>query len=72
MENKLKPCPFCGEEAHLDRHDIFCDCGAKIEIPLYVSGKESVGGYPTYEEAMQEMIDLWNTRTEVKDDEKLD
>jgi hypothetical protein len=36
----LLPCPFCGEKPHLDRHDIFCDCGVKIEIPSYVSGKE--------------------------------
>lgn len=56
---ELLPCPFCGEEPHLDRHDIFCDCGAKIEIPLF---KENVDGFPTYEEARQEMIDAWNTR----------
>lgn len=61
--DKLKPCPFCGEQPHLDRHDIFCDCGVKIEIPLYVSGRKTVGGYPTYEEARQDMIDSWNTRT---------
>jgi hypothetical protein len=50
---ELLPCPFCGEQPHLDRHDIFCDCGVKINIPLFVSGKESVGGFPTYEEARQ-------------------
>ena len=60
---ELLPCPFCGEKPHLDRHDIFCDCGATIEIPLFVTGKESVDGFPTYEEARQEMIDRWNTRT---------
>ena len=60
---ELLHCPFCGEMPHLDRHDIFCDCGAMIKIPLYVSGKESVGGFPTYEEAKQEMIETWNTRT---------
>ena len=60
---ELKPCPFCGGEAILDRHDIFCfDCGVKIEIPMYVSGKESVDGFPTYEEARQEMIEAWNRR----------
>ena len=65
MENrKLKPCPFCGDEAHLDRHDIFCDCGAKIEIPLYVNSKVRIGVYPTYEEAKQQMIEAWNRRAE--------
>lgn len=60
----LKPCPFCGGEAHLDRHDIFCDCGVKIEIPLYVSGLTSVGGFPTYEEAVQMMVEAWNDRAD--------
>jgi Lar family restriction alleviation protein len=65
MENReLKPCPFCGDEAHLDRHDIFCDCGAKIEIPQYVGGKVSIAGFPTYEEAVQQMIDAWNRRAD--------
>jgi hypothetical protein len=59
---ELLPCPFCGGEPHLDRHDIFCDCGAMMKIPAYVLVAESADGYPTYEEAKQEMIDLWNTR----------
>ena len=59
---ELLPCPFCGGRPHLDRHDIFCDCGAQIEIPLFVFGEESVDDFPTYEEARQKMIDLWNTR----------
>jgi hypothetical protein len=63
-DNEIKACPFCGEQAHLDRHDIFCDCGAKITIPLYVEGKESVGGLPTYEEARKEMIEAWNSRAD--------
>ena len=67
MADKLKPCPFCGDEAHLDRHDIFCDCGVKMVIPMFVHGKESVGGFPTYEEARQEMIKKWNRRA---DDER--
>ena len=60
----IKACPFCGEDAYLDRHDIFCDCGAKIEIPVYVEAKESIGGLPTYNEAKQEMIDAWNSRVD--------
>lgn len=61
---ELKPCPFCGGEAILDRHDIFCDCGAKIDIPLYVTGNKKVSNFPTYEEARQEMIEAWNRRAE--------
>lgn len=57
---KLKPCPFCGEQPHLDRHDIFCDCGVKVDIPAWDNGEND---FPTYEEAVQEMIDIWNTRT---------
>lgn len=65
MQNELKPCPFCGEKPTLDRHDIFCDmCGVKMEIPLFVHSKESIDGYPTYEEARQEMIDTWNRRAD--------
>ena len=64
MPNELIPCPFCGDKPHLDRHDIFCDCGAKIDIPTYVTGKVSVGGFPTYEEARQEMIEAWNRRAD--------
>ena len=67
---ELKPCPFCGGEATLDRHDIFCDCGVKMEIPMYVMGKESIDGFPTYEEARQEMIDAWNRRTENEKDKR--
>ena len=62
IEDTLKPCPFCGGTPHLDRHDIFCDCGVQVEIPVYVHSKSSVGGFPTYEEARAEMIEIWNRR----------
>lgn len=32
--------------------------------PMFVHGKESVGGFPTYEEAKQEMIENWNRRAD--------
>ena len=60
----IKACPFCGDSAYLDRHEIFCNCGAKMEIPMYVEAKQSVGGYPTYKEARQEMITAWNSRVD--------
>ena len=63
-KTKLKPCPFCGDKPYLDRHDIFCDCGAKIEIPQYVGGKVSIAGFPTYDEAVQQMIEVWNRRAD--------
>ena len=39
----------------------------QISIPLYVSDEQNIDGYPTYEEARQEMIDLWNTRIPEKE-----
>ena len=63
-KTKLKPCPFCGEQPHLDRHDIFCDCGVKVDIPAWDNGEND---FPTYEEARQEMIDIWNTRVETEE-----
>lgn len=61
-ETELRECPFCGGKACLDRYDIFCDCGAKIEIPPYVGGKVSIANFPTYEQARRQMIDAWNRR----------
>ena len=61
---ELKPCPFCGERPHLDREEIFCDCGAKMPIPLYVYGVGDCGGFPRYAEAKVEMIEAWNRRAE--------
>ena len=63
-EPKLKPCLICGDTPRLGIHDIFCHCGAKISIHSYVDEKEPVNGIPTYEEAVQEMIDRWNTCTQ--------
>lgn len=61
---ELKPCPFCGGEAHLDREDIFCDCGAKMELPLYVYGAGDCNGFPSYKEAKALMIEAWNRRVD--------
>lgn len=61
--SELKPCPFCGEQPILDREVISCNgCGAMMPIDIYVSGNKRVGGFPSYEEARQEMIEDWNRR----------
>lgn len=61
---ELKPCPFCGDKPHLDREEIFCDCGAKMPLPIYEYGLGADGGFPTYKEAKAEMIEAWNRRAE--------
>ena len=58
----LKHCPFCGAEAYLDREEIFCECGAKMIIPLYFVGQGGWPSYRTYDEAKSEMIEAWNRR----------
>ena len=58
MDYKLKNCPCCGGQAHLDREDIFCDCGIKIDIYPFLYGGEA----KDYEEAKQIAIDTWNER----------
>ena len=63
--SELKPCPFCGGKPILDREVISCfDCGAMMPIDIYVSGGERIGGFPSYEEARQEMIEDWNRRAD--------
>lgn len=58
----LKPCPFCGGKAYLDREEIFCDCGITVKIPPYVWGKGGHMGFPDYETARMQMIQAWNRR----------
>ena len=59
---ELKPCPFCGRVPHLDIEEIFCDCGAKMPIPIYAYGWVRQGKLPSYTEAKAEMIEAWNRR----------
>lgn len=55
MNNGLKPCPFCGGEAHLsnwsDGAYVWCECGVKTEVYLH-SG------------CVDKAIEAWNRRTE--------
>lgn len=84
MENKLKPCPFCGGEAEIHYQPIYMDEGVCIRCTSchsrskfepcdctyqFYHGKKNV--FISKEEATNDVIALWNTRTEVKDDEKL-
>ena len=59
---ELKPCPFCGDTPHLDRDEIFCDCGVKMPIPLYVWGAGDCDGFPDFKTAKAEMVEAWNRR----------
>lgn len=68
MPIELKPCPFCGEVPHLDRDEIFCDCGAKMPMPLYVWGIAEHDGFPTNTEAKALMIEAWNRRVDDAND----
>lgn len=51
----LKPCPFCGREAHLsnwtDQAYVWCECGVKTEVYLH-SG------------CVDKAIEAWNRRAE--------
>lgn len=61
MPNELKPCPFCGGEAMLDREEIFCDycyVSLKFENMVY-NGKAK-----TLKEAKEMGIELWNRRVD--------
>ena len=62
MNNVLELCPFCGRSPHLDRHEIFCDCGAKMQIDTFLYEPIEDGRFPTYDEAKTAMIDAWNER----------
>lgn len=60
---ELKPCPLCGEEVSIDREYIFCDyCHliCRIDDRIYNGEAE------TYQEAREQAIKDWNTRTPQK------
>lgn len=79
MENKLKPCPFCGGNRIRVKEGI-SDKYIKFTEPVVIVGcvdcNATVGAfrvnYKYYENtnARTEAIKAWNRRTEEKDDEK--
>lgn len=55
MEQKLKPCPFCGHEPRIDGNTIVCGyCGAHMHA---------------FDSSIDWLVKNWNCRAEVKDDE---
>lgn len=56
---KLKPCPFCGGEAILDREDIFCD---NCHLSMRIDDRLYNGEAQNYEEAREQTIEAWNNR----------
>lgn len=56
MNSDLKPCPFCGGEAHLsnwtDQAYVWCECGVKTEVYL-----QKYGG-------IDKAVQTWNSRAE--------
>jgi hypothetical protein len=80
MENKLKPCPFCGGEAKVKVCDgsgtFYADIGTEVLFGRKMSHclikcercDIKTKAYLT----RRGVFNAWQRRTEVKDDEKLD
>lgn len=62
-EIKLKPCPFCGGEAHIFIKDgvrVYCeDC--ECSTMVLVDGKLASG--KPYGSALNRVVEKWNRRT---------
>ena len=57
MSDKLKPCPFCGGEAHIQTHE-FVGCANTYGVVCLGCGVETRQFY----ESKSEVIKMWNTR----------
>lgn len=62
---KLRECPCCGSEAHIDRECIFCDCGICINFePFYYEQSTDLPIKDRWAIARQEAIEAWNRRAD--------
>ena len=69
MNEKLKPCPFCGGKANVGVDDfnnkylVMCKCGVMMGISLEI-GVEIINGWTAEIESAELAIENWNRRTE--------
>ncbi|MFR7906809.1 MAG: Lar family restriction alleviation protein [Oscillospiraceae bacterium] len=70
MNEKLKPCPFCGGKANVGLDDfnnkylVMCgECGVMMGISLEI-GVEIINGWTAEIESAELAIENWNRRAE--------
>lgn len=68
MNEKLKPCPFCGGKANVGVDDfnkylVMCKCGVMMGISLEI-GVEIINGWTAEFESAELAIESWNRRAE--------
>lgn len=69
MNEKLKPCPFCGGKANVGLDDfnkylVMCgECGVMMGISLEI-GVEIINGWTAEIESAELAIENWNRRVE--------
>ncbi len=61
----LKVCPFCGEEASLDYGSLLGDSYSEGS-DVYSVSCDNCEAY-LYDDDKNNVIELWNTRTEIKE-----
>jgi len=54
---ELKPCPFCGGTAHVDRHYSYFR-----DFVIYCEGCDTVFGLDDWRTTEAETVDAWNRR----------